>query len=180
MLNEVYEDQLMIQCFCSSYAFPSRDDEGATSMDPAIIDLTTKVVAVLLPFVSKGAEEFASKVGDAAYEKAKTLLSTLKQRWSGDKEATESLSRFEQMPERYRVVLEDILQEKLAEDHDFATQVARLLQEMEPSLEIIQHMEEGKDIIGLKAKEMRSGRARVAQDIIKTERVVGAEFDTLG
>jgi hypothetical protein len=149
-------------------------------MDPAIIDLTTKAVAILLPFVSKGAEEFASKVGDAAYEKAKALLSTLKQRWSGDKEATESLGRFEQKPERYRVVLEDILLEKLAEDPDFATQVARLLQETGPTLEIIQHMEDGKDIIGLKAKKMRGGRARVAQDIIKTERVVGAEFDTLG
>ena len=149
-------------------------------MNPAIIDLTTKVVAVLLPFMSKGAEEFASKVGDAAYEKAEAFLSTLKQRWSGDKEATESLSRFEKKPERYRVVLEDILQEKLAEDHNLAVQVARLLQEMGPSLEIIQHMEEGTDIIGLRAKEMRSGRASITQDIIKAERVTGAEFDTLG
>jgi hypothetical protein len=41
-------------------------------------------------------------------------------------------------------------------------------------------MEEGKDITGLKAREMRSGRARVSQDITKAERVIGAEFDTLG
>lgn len=149
-------------------------------MDPAIVDLATKVVAILLPFVSKGAEEFASKVGDAAYEKAKSLLGTLKQKWAGDKEATESLVRFEQKPERYKTVLEDILQEKLAEDHDLATRVARLLQEMGPTLEIVQQMEEGKDIIGLKAKEMRSGRARISQDINKAEGVTGAEFDTLG
>src|SRR5437764_1171906 len=106
-------------------------------MDPTIVDLATKVVAVLLPFVSKGVEEFASKVGDSAYEKAKTLLTTLKQKWSGDKEATESLIRFEEKPERYKTVLEDILQEKLAEDYDLASQVARLLQEMGPTLEII-------------------------------------------
>ena len=149
-------------------------------MDPAIVDLATKVVAVLLPFVSKGAEEFATKVGDTAYEKAKNLLSTLKQRWSRDTEATESLVRFEQKPERYKTVLEDILQEKLVEDRDLAAQVARLLQEMGPSLEIIQQMEEGKGIIGLKAREMRSGRARVSQDITKAEEVTGAEFDTLG
>src|SRR5437588_12416145 len=99
-------------------------------MDPAIVDLATKVVAVLLPFVSKGAEEFSSKVGDAAYEKAKKLLSTLKQRWSWDTEATESLVRFEQKPERYKVVLEDILQEKLIEDHDLSSQLTQLLQEM--------------------------------------------------
>src|SRR6266702_483262 len=145
-------------------------------MDPAIVDLATKVVAVLLPFVSKGAEEFASKIGDAAYEKAKNLLATLKQRWSGDKEATESLMRFEEKPERYKPVLEDILVEKLTEDHDLAAQVARLLQEMGPTLEVIQQMEEGKNIIGIKATEMRRGRARVTQDITKAEGVTGAEF----
>jgi hypothetical protein len=149
-------------------------------MDPAIIDLSTKVMAILLPFLTKGAEEFASKVGDAAYEKAKTLLTVLKQKWAGDKEATESLALFEKKPQRYQAVLEDILQEKLVEDHDLATQVARLLQEMGPTLEIIQRMEEGKDIIGLKAREMRSGRVRVSQDISQAEGVTGAELDTLG
>lgn len=149
-------------------------------MDPAIIDISTKVMAVLLPFVTKGTEEFASKVGDAAYEKAKTLLTVFKQKWSGDKEATESLALFEQKPQRYQAVLEDILQEKLAEDHDLAVQVVRLLQEMGPTLEIIQRMEEGKDIIGLKAKEMRSGRATISQDGTKVEGMTGAEFGTLG
>ncbi len=132
-------------------------------MDPAIIDISTKVMAVLLPFITKGAEEFASKVGDAAYEKAQTLLTLLKQRWSGDHEAKESLALYEQKPQRYQAVLEDILQEKLAEDHDLFIQVVRLLQEMGPTLEIIQHMEEGKNIIGLEAREMKSGRARVTQ-----------------
>jgi hypothetical protein len=90
------------------------------------------------------------------------------------------LVRFEQKPERYQTALEDILQEKLVKDHDLAAQVARLLQEMGPALEIIQQMEEGKDIIGLKAREMRSGRARISQDITKAQEVTGAELDTLG
>jgi len=149
-------------------------------MDPTVVDLATKTVAILLPFVSKGAEEFASKVGDAAYEKAKNLLATLKQRWSGDKEATESLSRFEEKPERYKTVLQDILEEKLTEDHDLAAQLAQLLQEMGPTLEIVQRMNEGKNIIGLKGGEMRHGRAKISQDITKAEGVIGAEFDTLG
>lgn len=149
-------------------------------MDISIVDLTTKVMSVLLPFVSKGAEAFASKVGDAAYEKAQMLLTTIRQKWSEDKEATESLVRFEEKPDRYKTVLEDILQEKLAEDKDLTSQVARLLQEMGPMLEIVQQMEEGKDIIGLRAKEMRSGRARISQEINKAEGVTGAEFDTLG
>ena len=149
-------------------------------MDPTIVDLAKNVITVLLPFVSKGAEAFASKVGDTAFEKAEALLTTLKQKWSGDKEATDSLILFEEKPERYKVVLEDILQEKLANDHELAAQVAQFLQGMGPTLEIIQQMEEGKNVIGLKATEMKSGRARVTQDIAKAEGVTGAEFDTLG
>jgi hypothetical protein len=154
--------------------------KGATNMDPAIIDISTKVLAVLLPFVTKGAEEFASKVGDAAYEKAKALLTVLRQKWSGDKEATESLALFEGKPERYKLVLEDILQEKLSEDKDLASELSHLLQEMGPTLDIIQTIDEGKEITGLKAKEMRGGSARVTQDIARGERITGAEFETLG
>src|SRR5260221_482645 len=67
--------------------------KGAVNMDPVIVDLATKVMAILLPLVSKSAEEFATQVGDAAYDKAKSLLSTIKQKWSRDKEATETLVR---------------------------------------------------------------------------------------
>ncbi len=110
-------------------------------MDQAIVDLATKVVAVLLPFVSKGAEEFATKLGDTAYEKAKTLLSTLKQRWLGDTEATESLVLFEQKPERYQTVLEEILQEKLVEDKDLASH---------GTVKSTQEIKKGKDVKGAK------------------------------
>ncbi len=149
-------------------------------MDPTIVDLTTKVMAVLLPFVSKGVEEFATKAGDAAYEKAKALLTTLKQKWSGDKEASENLTRFEEKPERYKTVLEDILQEKLSQDKDLASILSRLLQDLAPSLEVIQSMDEGREVTGLKAKEMRSGTAKVTQDMKTGEKVIGAEFETLG
>jgi hypothetical protein len=149
-------------------------------MDPAIIDVSTKVLAVLLPFVTKGAEEFASKVGDAAYEKAKTLLTVLKQKWSGDKEATESLALFEQKPQRYQAVLEDILQEKLVEDHDLVVQVVQLLQEMGPTLEIIQRMEEGEGITGVEAGELHTGTVKSTQDIKRGKDVWGVRIDRIG
>jgi Caspase domain len=50
----------------------------------------------------------------------------------------------------------------------------------EPTIEIIQQIEEGKDIIGLKAKKMRSGEARISQDISHAHGIIGAELDTLG
>jgi hypothetical protein len=133
-------------------------------MDPAIVDLSTKVMAILLPFITKGAEEFATKVGDVAYEKAKALLSTLKQRWSGDKEATESLVRFEEKPERYKMVLEDILQEKLSEDKDLAAAVTRLLQEMGPTVQIFQKLEGLEDSTAIKVDKMKTGSMNIDQD----------------
>lgn len=150
-------------------------------MDPTIVDLAAKVMTVLLPFMSKGAEEFANKVGDAAYEKAAALLSTLKKRWSGDPVASADLTRFEEEPDEvYQVVLKKTLQKRLTEDKGLVAELSRLLQEMGPTLEIIQQMEEGKDITGLKAKEIRSGRYRIAQDITKGEGITGAEIDRIG
>lgn len=149
-------------------------------MDPATIALATSVMNVLLSYVSKGAEEFASKVGDAAYEKARALLSTLKEKWKGDEEAAESLARFEEKPERYQPVLSDILQEKLSQDKELASRVSRLLQEMGPALQVIQKMEEGKGVTGLKAREFHRGIAHVSQEITTGEDVTGAEFDTIG
>jgi hypothetical protein len=174
----------MIQYFCCTkrtacLIYPI-DAERRTDLDPVVIDLTTKIMAVLLPFVSKGAEEFASKVGDAAFEKAKAILATLKQKWSGDKEATETLTRFEAKPERYKTVLEDILQEKLVTDNDLVLKLTRLLQEVGPSLKIVQQMEEGKNITGLEATQMKRGAAEIIQDVTRAEGVIGARFDTIG
>ena len=149
-------------------------------MDSIVVDLAARVVAVLLPLVSKGAEEFATKVGETTYAKAKTLLATLKHKWSQDKEASESLAHFEEKPERYKGVIEDILQEKLSQDNDLVAYISHLFQEMGPALEIIQKMDEGRDITGLKAEQMRRGTAKVTQDIKHGEKVTGAEFEKLG
>ena len=147
-------------------------------MDP--VTLTTNILAVLMPYVTKKAEQFVQEAGEAAYEKAKNLFHTLKARWTGDKEATDQLARFEEKPERYHPVLEDILQEKLAQDKDLAGELARLLEEMGPSLDIIQEMEEAKQVTGLRAKKMKKGKATVKQKAKKAEDMTGIEIDEIG
>jgi tetratricopeptide (TPR) repeat protein len=94
-------------------------------------DLATKVTPILMAYVSMEAEEFARKFSSAAYENTRTLLSTLQERWSKDKEAADNLARFTEKPERYKPVVEDILQEKLAEDQHLTTALSRLLHEVE-------------------------------------------------
>ena len=54
--------------------------------------LVTNVMTILMPYVVKGAEEFAKLVGEAAYHKAKRLFETLKARFAGDPVASDSQS----------------------------------------------------------------------------------------
>jgi hypothetical protein len=149
-------------------------------MDPAIVDLATKVVAIVLPFVSKGADELATRVGDAAYEKAKALFATLKRKWSGDEEATEAIALFEQKPERYKAVFNDILEEKLSEDEDLAAAVARLLQEMGPTVQIFQKLEGLEDSTGVEVDKMKSGSMNINQEAKDIKRTKLVDFGEIG
>ena len=147
-------------------------------MDPASI--VTGVLTVLMPYVAKGAKEFISMAGEAGYEKAKGLFEKLKAKWSGDKEVTSTLENFEAKPERYKPVLEDIMHEKLAKDPELAGELAKMLQEMGPTLTIIQEMDEAKGVTGLAAGEVNSGNVNVTQKIKKAEDVTGAKIDRIG
>ena len=149
-------------------------------MDPITATLATNVVAVLAPYVAVGAQEFVRNAGKDAYEKAKTMLAALKAKWTGDEEATDALTRFEEKPERYAPVLEDVLNEKLAEDNELAAVLTTLLNEMGPSLEVVQKMEEGRKVTGLEADEMTGGRATVDQEIGTGEDVTGAKIRRTG
>jgi hypothetical protein len=149
-------------------------------MDPITASLAANVVAVLAPYVAVGAQEFARNVGKDAYEKAKTMLAALRAKWTGDEEATDALTRFEEKPERYAPVLEDVLREKLAEDKELAMVLSTLLNEMGPSLEVVQKMDEGRRVTGIEAEEMAGGRATVNQDIGTGEDVTGARIGRIG
>jgi hypothetical protein len=149
-------------------------------IDPVITNLVSNVMSVLMPYVVKGAEDFAQLAGKAAYVNAQSLFRTLKEKLASDEEARDSLSRFEEKPERYRPVLEDILQERLAEDEVLANELKKLLQGMEPDLEIIQKMDVGVDVTGLEAEEMAGGKAKIEQDIKEAKNVTGAKIKRIG
>jgi hypothetical protein len=149
-------------------------------VDPVTASLAANVVAVLAPYVVMGAQEFAKNAGKEAYEKAKGMLTALKAKWAGDEEATDALTRFEEKPERYAPVLEDVLKEKLVQDRELAAVLSTLLNEMGPSLEVVQRMEEGRRVMGLEADEMTGGRATVNQDIGRGEDVTGARIRRIG
>jgi hypothetical protein len=153
---------------------------GNNSMDPVVASLAANVVAVLAPYITMGAQEFVKSAGREAYEKAKGMLDALKARWSEDEEATDALTRFEDKPQRYAPVLEDILKEKLIADKELAAVLFTLLEEMGPRLEVVQKMDEARRVTGLEAEQMSAGRASVRQDIGRGEDVTGARIRRIG
>lgn len=142
--------------------------------------LASDVVSVLIPYLSKGADEFAKEAGKAAFARTKNLLETIKKRWSGDKEATTSLELFEEKPIRYESAIRDILKERLEYDDEFAVQLQKTLDNMRPEIEIIQKMKVGEKIIGLDADEMPKCRATVTQEIDQAKDVTGARIRKIG
>ena len=108
------------------------------------------------------------------------MLAALRAKWTGDEEATDALTRFEDKPERYAPVLEDVLREKLAEDKELAVVLSTLINEMGPTLEVVQKMEEGRRVTALEAEEMTGGKTTVNQDIARGEDVTGAKIRRIG
>src|SRR5881409_2802477 len=119
---------------------------GRATME--LVTLAATVIGILTPYVTKGAEEFVKAAGKDAYEKTKQLFATLQAKWSGNQEASEALDHFNDKPERYKTVLESILQEELEKDNTLAAEISQRLDGIGPQLHIIQRMREAKDVTG--------------------------------
>jgi hypothetical protein len=148
-------------------------------MDP-VTGLAAAVVGVLAPFVARGAEKFAESAGAAAFETVQALLAFLRRRWSNDAEAADALARFQERPERYGPVLQDILSEQLRDDEGLRKQLSALLDSMGPTLTVVLEMQKAETATGLKAGQLASGTANVLMRIGKGRDVKGAEIDRIG
>ncbi|MCM3905369.1 MAG: hypothetical protein ND866_27035 [Pyrinomonadaceae bacterium] len=92
-------------------------------MEP-ITTLAATVIAILTPYVAKGAEEFVKGAGKDAYEKTKQLFVRLKEKWTGDDEASQALTNFEKKPDWYEPVLRKFLERDLETDRNFADDIS--------------------------------------------------------
>jgi hypothetical protein len=107
----------------------------------------------------------------------------LKLRWGGkpeDEEASVVLEQFEKKPDRYEPVLREVLEEKVASDPELAEDLARQVRELGPVLEIVQRMRNAEGVTGLEAKEIKSGKTSISQDIEGGRDITGAKIDRIG
>ena len=96
-------------------------------MDP--VTLATSVVGILMPYLIKGGETIAKKAVDETIEKAGQLYQTIKQKFSGDPYAKETLKRVEEDPnsEARQAALTGVLEEKIKSDPALASELEQFL-----------------------------------------------------
>jgi len=147
-------------------------------MDP--VTLAGSVIAILTPYVTKGAKELIETVGEVAYDHAKKLLNTLKARWSGDPVASDSLARFEKKPEVHAPALQEIVEERLANDAQLREEISQTVKDIGPKLNILVKMTKGQGVTALDAENVTRGDVNVTVDIGDGTNITGAKIKNLG
>ena len=138
-------------------------------------------MAILVPYLQKGAEEFAGELGRSAAEKVKNLIRAIKSKLSHDESASEIIKNFEENPQENRRNMKDILKRELDKDKDLTSELDGILKELEPTLLIIhQKMKEAENVIGADIEEMNEGSVKVDQEIDKGKGVTGVKLKRLG
>lgn len=147
-------------------------------MDPAT--LATAALTILTPFAKDAGKELVKTVGEIGVEKAKGLLTWLKQRFSSDPSASKDLSRFEIDPDKFEASLETTIKEKVEEDHDFAAELKRRVDEIGPMITVFQDIKKGKKVTGLDADEIHAGKVAVTQRADDVEDLTGVRVKKIG
>ncbi|HTG45092.1 MAG TPA: hypothetical protein VK633_11235 [Verrucomicrobiae bacterium] len=150
-------------------------------MDPAI--LTASVVAALIPYAQKAAEEFAGEIGKAVFEKTKSLMGWIKSKLANDLPASDVIKRFEDHPEKYAPFLEDVLREHLEAEPGLADELGRLVEDIKktgPTVKVVLTMKKAEEVVGLRVKKLKRGRADVNLDIEEGKKITGADIEEFG
>jgi len=148
-------------------------------MDP--ITIAAGAVALLGPFVSHAAQEFAGAAGQAVWKKTEALFSMISNRLGGDKNAKQSIDDFVRDPAAGAEGFRATLATSLASNPEFLKQVSDLLAEVKqagPQIKVVQRMQEAQGVVGVKAKSIKKGGVDVTQEIGKASgTVVGVQID---
>lgn len=161
--------------------------------------IATSAIAILTPFLKKGAEKFAEeigksveesggeagkRVGEIVVDKTKKLFDKLKQKLSGNEEAEMNLKLFERNPDNYAENFQKVLATELDKDKNFAQEVDGLVNEIkESSPQIVTIIEnaKAKNITGTDIDDMKSGSSRTEiRGSTADESIVGTRVKRVG
>jgi hypothetical protein len=97
----------------------------------AIEVLAGTVLSVLLPYLSKGAEEFVKEAGKATFQKVKAIFEEVRDKMAPDQPAAHALANYGQNPAAYEPVLSEALTRQLKQDPDYATRLSEQLRSLD-------------------------------------------------
>jgi hypothetical protein len=130
--------------------------------------------------VSRAGSGVLDAVERAADESATSVFSRVKAWWAPDKSASDDLSKFEEEPDIYAPVIQARLVKKLTEEPGKQAELAAMLGDLGPQVEVFQTIAEAHGITGAKFDAIVSGRVRVDQRIDHASDVVGVEIKRMG
>ncbi|HLM98173.1 MAG TPA: hypothetical protein VK335_02765 [Bryobacteraceae bacterium] len=147
-------------------------------MDPAT--LATTALTILTPFAKGAGNELMKAVGENTAHRVRDLFAWLKQRFAGDPVAAKDLSRFEAAPDKFEPALLGTIQEKAEQDPEFAAELKNRIDEVGPMIAVFQEFKKGKDVTGVEAGDIRSGKVSVRQKADEAEGMTGFRAKTVG
>jgi hypothetical protein len=142
--------------------------------------VVASAVALLKPYIAKGAEEFIKAAGKDAYEQTKELFTWIKSNFNDSDEGSGLISLFQAKPERYEHALTEILEEKADSDSQFDAGLRERVIRAAPYIKILQKINQAKNLTGFSAKEFRTGTLEVEQDLDSGEDITGVKIDRIG
>ena len=147
-------------------------------MDP--LTLATAALTILSPYAKDTGKELVKTIGEIGFEKAKGLFTWLKQKFSGDPSASKDFSRFEADPDTFEPSLKATIKEKVEQDPDFAVELQKRIDEMGPMITVFQEIKKGKNVIGVDADEIHSGKVGVTQKADDVEGMTAVRVKKIG
>jgi hypothetical protein len=150
-------------------------------MDPTTI--AASVAALLAPYFKKAGEEFAGEAGKFVLEKARDLWKKLRAKFDGEPHGKAVLDDFEKDPQAHGDAFKARIEERFASDKALCEEISADVAEIKrkaPYVRVVQSMNEAEEVVGLKAKRLKSGTADVQQSIGKAKKITGAELEEIG
>lgn len=147
-------------------------------MDP--LTLATAALTILSPFAKDAGKELVKTVGEIGFDKAKGLFAWLKQKFSSDPSASKDFSRFEADPDTFEPSLKATIKEKVEQNPEFAAELQKRIDEIGPMITVFQEIKKGKNVIGVEADEIHSGKVGVTQKADDVEGMTGVRVKKIG
>jgi hypothetical protein len=142
--------------------------------------LVPLVMGALLKVAGKVGEGVLGAVEEAVKDNAVGVFAKIKEWWSGDSSASDDLAKFEAEPDIYQPVVQARLVKKLTAEPEKQAELAAMMAQAGPQVEVFQTIAAAHGITGAKVEEMMSGRLNVVQDVQNASDVTGAEIKRMG